>query len=251
VRTRLARICLILGALTFCSWPLAFVVDTGLNQTSTYASEYEASGHPWAWLFRLFDQVSGLLIGLGATLAWPLARRFRPAWPMRIVFAATAVIGYTLLATGSLPVDCSDSDGQCRALRQAGTAASWHDQAHHLISDGSGSAFTVALLALVVAVALGAAGPWARGSAVILALLALSTSEVLGTLLWPADNQGIPQRFDEAVEALFFLVLALDLNGRGARPWRWVRASSTRPGARPAAAARRDGGRPRVGNRFR
>src|ERR1700742_4438717 len=125
VRTRWARVFLVLGGLTYSSWPLAYFVHTGLAQSSTYASEYEASGHPWAWLFRLFDQASGLLIGLGATLAWPVAHHFRPGSPMRVVFAATAVIGYTLLVTGSLPVDCSDSDGQCRALRRAGTVASW------------------------------------------------------------------------------------------------------------------------------
>jgi hypothetical protein len=222
VRIRLARICLILGGLTYSSWPLAYFVHTGLAQSSTYASEYEASGHPWAWLFRLFDQVSGLFIGVGATLAWPAASRYRPRLPMRVSLVATAVIGYTLVLTGSLSVDCSDSNGQCAALRRAGVKQSWHDLAHHLISDSSGSAFTVALLALVVAVALGAAGPWSRRTAVLMALLALSTSELLGTLLWPAANQGIPQRFDEAVESIFFLVLAADLGRAGGRPWRWL-----------------------------
>lgn len=219
-----------MGGLTYSSWPLAYFLRTGLAQSSTYASEYEASGHPWAWLFRLFDQVSGLLIGIGATLAWPAASVYRPRLPMRVVFVATAVIGYALVLTGSLPVDCSDSNGQCKALRRAGVHQSWHDLAHHLISDSSGSAFTVALLALVVAVALGAAGVWARRTAVVMALLALSTSELLGTVLWPAGNQGIPQRFDEAVESVFFLVLAADLMRLGARRWRWL----------PAAASERD-----------
>jgi hypothetical protein len=223
VRIRWARLCLVLGGLTYSSWPLAYFVHTGLAQSSTYASEYEASGHPWAWLFRLFDQVSGLLIGVGATLAWPEASLYRPRLPMRVVFVATAAIGYTLVLTGSLPVDCSDSNGQCRALRAAGVHQSWHDLAHHLISDSSGSAFTVALIALVVAVALGAAGWWARRTAVVMAVLALSTSEVFGALFWPAANQGIPQRFDEAVESIFFIVLALDLSSAGARPWRWLR----------------------------
>jgi hypothetical protein len=233
VRIRWARVALILGGLTFSSWPLAYLVPTGLNQTSTFASEYEASGHPWAWLFRLFDLVSGLLIGVGATLAWPAADAYRARWPMRTVYVATAVIGYSLVLTGSLPVDCSDSDGQCRARRQAGVGASWHDVAHHLISDGSGSAFSVALLALVVAVAIGSAGPWARRSAVILALLALSTSELFGTLLWPAANQGVPQRFDEAVESIFFLVLAADL-GRAPDGGARVRRPSQTPPPREA-----------------
>jgi hypothetical protein len=227
VRIRLARICLVLGGLTYSSWPLAYFVHTGLAQSSTYASEYEANGHPWAWLFRLFDQVSGLLIGVGATLAWPAASVYRPRLPMRVVFGATAVIGYTLVLTGSLPVDCSDSNGQCKALRSAGGHQSWHDLAHHLISDSSGSAFTVALLALVIAVGLGAAGLWARRTALVLALLALSTSELLGTVLWPASNQGIPQRFDEAVASVFFLVLAVDLMSSGAGRWPWLPATQS------------------------
>jgi hypothetical protein len=235
---RLARLCLVLGALTYSSWPLAFLVDTGLAQRSTFASEYEAVGHPWAWLFRIFDQVSGLLIGVGATLAWPASAEHRPRWPMRVVFAATAVIGYTLVLTGSLPVDCSASDGQCRRLRGAGVRQSWHDLAHHVISDSSGSAFTLALLALVVAVFLGAAGRWARRSAVVLALLALSTSELLGNLVWPAADRGIPQRFDEAVEAVFFLVLALDLPRRPS-------SLAPQPGEPPRSALLRgQGGQP-------
>ncbi len=213
-RIRGAWILLMVGGLAFSSWPLAFAVDTGLQQSSTYASEYEAVGHPWAWLFRLVDVASGLALGVGALLALPAARAPRPRWPMGTVYAATAAIGWTLVGTAVFPVDCSDSDGQCAGRAGAGLSPSWHDRAHHLISDVSGSAFSLALLALVAAVLLHTAGPLARRSAVVLLLAALSTSSLVEDRIWSAQRHGIPQRFDEAVETLFFLVLAVDLARR-------------------------------------
>jgi hypothetical protein len=211
-----------MGALTYNSWPLAYVVDTGLHQTSTFASEYEAIGHPWAWLFRAADVVTGLFIGVGAVAAFPWTRSLPLRWLMRVVLIATAVIGFTTAITGSLPVDCSYSNGQCRAIRAAGHTQSWHDLAHHTISDGSGSAFSIALSVLVIAVALGAAAASAHRWAVLLLVLALSTSSVFGDLFWSPARQGIPQRLDEVVEALFVLVLAIDLDRPAVPGWGWA-----------------------------
>ena len=219
VKLRVAQWLIALGGLTYSSWWLAFIVPTGLSQHSAFASEYEASGHPWAWLFRGADLLSGLSLGIGATIAVVITVQQGRSWALRVMLAATAVIGYSTAITGALPVDCSSSNGQCTALRATGATRTWHDLAHHAISNGSGSAFTIALTAMVVAVLLGHGGPAARRWVIALVMVSTFTSIIVDELLWNASQRGIPQRIDEAGEMLFFLVVAYDLGRVPAGGW--------------------------------
>jgi hypothetical protein len=222
---RIARCSLALGGLTYSSWVLALMLPTGLKQQTAFASEMEAVGHPYAWVFRGADLLSGTLICLGATAGLGWARRQPGRRLLQLMLIATAAVGVTLCATALMPVDCSGSNGQCRAIRARGAPRTWHDIAHHDISNISGSAFSLALLAFIVLVALGGGGRAARIWVLPLLLLSAFTSTLMTDLLWTASTQGIPQRIEEAAESLFFLVVAVDI-GHPSRPLRRISSSN-------------------------
>ena len=51
------------GALAYCSWPLAFLVNPSLAGNGL-ASSFEAPGQPFSWLFILLDCIAGLCIAV-------------------------------------------------------------------------------------------------------------------------------------------------------------------------------------------
>jgi hypothetical protein len=227
----LARWCLLLGGITYSSWALGFLVPTGLSQRAAYASELEAAGQPYGWLFRSSDVVSGLLLAAGALLALRGSARGNDrfagndgsawAWP-RILLAGVVVTGVTTAIAAPLTVDCTSSTGSCTVLRARGVPRSWHDVAHHALSNVAGWGFAATLVALLVlalrdVLILRGAGRrtervpdrrLTRGVVVALVLLAAATSSPAGDLFWVASWRGVPQRINEAVESAVFVVLA-------------------------------------------
>lgn len=228
---------LLLGGLAYSSWVLAFVLPTGLSQRAAFTSELEAAGQPYAWLFRASDVVAGLLLALGAVaaLGWAARAPTRYAPLLVLAFVAVALTGVTNALTGFLPLDCTTSNGRCTRLRSAGVPSSWHHHAHLLISNVSGYAFGVTVVALVLVVlafltsdarskarsevtADGASflPSGLRRALLLVAGLAALTAIPVSSALWPVSWRGVPQRINEAVESLLFVLLGL-WAGRAAR----------------------------------
>ena len=220
---------MLVGGVVYSSWVLAFVLPTGLSQRAAFTSELEATGQPYAWLFRGSDVVAGLLLALGAVAALGWAARAPTRWAPLLVlaFVAVAVTGVTNALTGVLPLDCTTSDGRCTRLRASGVPSSWHHHAHLVISNVSGYAFgvTVVALVLVVLVCLRSDATVDRASFlpsrlrrgfVLVAGLAALTAIPVSSALWPVSWRGFPQRINEAVESLLFVLLGL-WAGRAAR----------------------------------
>jgi len=219
---RLRRWPLLVGGVVYSSWVLAFVLPTGLSQRAAFTSELEATGQPYAWLFRASDVVAGLLLALGAvaTLGWAARAPTRCAPLLVLAFGAVAVTGVTNALTGVLALDCTTSNGRCTRLRAAGVPSSWHHHAHLLVSNVSGYAFgvTVVALVLVVLVFLRSDAPadgasflpsGLRRALVLGAGLAALTAIPVSSALWPVSWRGFPQRINEAVESLLFVLLGL------------------------------------------
>jgi hypothetical protein len=218
---RLRRWPLLAGGAVYSSWVLAFVLPTGLSQRAAFTSELEATGQPYAWLFRVSDVVAGLLLALGAVaaLGWAARAPTRCAPLLVLAVAAVAVTGVTNALTGVFALDCTTSNGRCTRLRTAGVPSSWHHHAHLLISNVSGYAFGVTVVALVLVVVFLRSDVTAarasflprglRRALVLGAGLAALTAIPVSSALWPVSWRGFPQRINEAVESLLFVLLGL------------------------------------------
>lgn len=214
---RAARWLLVLGALCYSSWPLAFVVPTGLGQVSAMTSDYEASGHPWAWLFRVLDVLSGALIAVGGAIGVVVLRRAGASLPMQLAMFATAFRGFATVVTGSVSTNCTYAGDQCRRRHENGVHGPWRDVVHHLLSGWSGAGITLCVLGLAVGFRMRSLTPACRVVTPIL-LVALLVHELnVLHLLWSRSAQGIPQRVSEAAETALFLALAVDVGGIATR----------------------------------
>lgn len=215
VASAASRWLLVLGALSYSTWPLAFVVRTGLSQVTAMTSDYEAAGHPWAWLFRLLDVISGGLIGVGGTIGLIVLRRAGASLAMQLAMLAALFRGFATAITGSVSTNCTYAADQCRRLHENGLHGPLRDIVHHMLSGWSGAGITLCVLVLAV-------GFWKRAllpacrvvTPVLVALLLVHELNVLH-LLWSRTDQGIPQRLSEAAETLLFLALAVDVGRVG------------------------------------
>lgn len=220
---RASRWLLVCGALSYSSWPLAFVVPTGLGQVSAMTSDYEASGHPWAWLFRLLDVLSGALIAVGGAIGVVLLRRAGASLPMQFAMLAAAFRGFATVVTGSISANCTYAGDQCRRRHENGANGPWRDVVHHLLSGWSGAGITLAVLVLAVGFGMRSLLPACRFTTpVLLASLLVHELNVLH-LLWSRSAQGVPQRVSEAAETALFLALAVDVGSIATRPVLWGR----------------------------
>jgi len=65
----------LVAALAYCSWPIGFLVNPALTATGL-ASDLEAHGQPYSWLFILLDCVTGLFALVAVGLAWLTVERW-------------------------------------------------------------------------------------------------------------------------------------------------------------------------------
>jgi len=97
------------AALLYCSWPLGFWLNP-LAMRSGLASELGAFGQPHNWVFIWGDIISGALLVVGCTLAWPTIGKFRAArWGLGLL----AVYGICGALDAGLPLHCVPSQEVC------------------------------------------------------------------------------------------------------------------------------------------
>lgn len=97
----------IVAGFAYCSWPIGFLVNPSLAATAL-ASDLEAHGQTYAWLFILLDCVTGIATLLVVRFAWPT----RYAHDERLI--RFALIGYLIFGVATaidalIPVGCGSS----------------------------------------------------------------------------------------------------------------------------------------------
>ncbi len=129
-----------LAGLLYCAWPLGFILNPQVN--NGLASNLEASGQPWNWLFIGIDCLCGLLV------IW-LARRLylayvRPSTPKLINYGliGLGVFGILNIACAVLPLNCVAVGRQCPPILDDPSFI-----IHGIASIGSVLALSVTLLA--------------------------------------------------------------------------------------------------------
>lgn len=94
------------GALAYCSWPLAFLVNPSLAG-SALASSFEGRSQPFSWLFILLDCVAGLCAGIVCVREL----RPRPSFPRPAKVLVLALLGYGVFGAATavdavVPLNC-------------------------------------------------------------------------------------------------------------------------------------------------
>jgi len=111
-KTKLAIITLaILSAVSYCSWPLGYIFNLPVSRRGL-ASELEALGQPYSWLFILLDVVSGVLIVALTYYLWRLRSRKHNRW-LSIVLLNYAAFGVFTAIDSLLPMNCIPSLTVC------------------------------------------------------------------------------------------------------------------------------------------
>jgi hypothetical protein len=104
----------VLAGALYYSWPLGYWLNPAVGQHGL-ASDLEATGQPYNWLFTTLDVVSGALILL--VTIW-LARAWRPFMNISIKFIlwGYGLFGVLTATDALLPMNCLADERQCGAI---------------------------------------------------------------------------------------------------------------------------------------
>ena len=206
-------VCGVLAALLQLDFLLELVLPGGPPVARSQISELSAPGQPGAWLFRLLDVLSGLLV-LALVPGWWRASR--------TVATCLAVWGLGLALSAVSSASCADSlHPRCDGNGLPGPHTSLRDNLHDVGS-------TLSALALLLGIAVAAAalrrhgevrrGAWV-GALTLLAVL-LGLEETVEDLVGTSSGRGISQRLQVVVLSAVLLLLADPRHwpGAGRRP---------------------------------
>ena len=99
----------VLAGAFYCSWPLAYWLNPVANRG--LASNLEATGQPYNWVFIGLDIVSGLLI-CGVTW-WLLQALKRPNMSLKIALYGFGAFGLFTAVDALLPINCLSVVQRC------------------------------------------------------------------------------------------------------------------------------------------
>ena len=131
----------VVAAVLYCSWPLGSLLNPIANRG--LASNLEAIGQPWNWLFTLLDIICG---GLVVWLAWQLymtIKRPRKQWLLLTAIIGFGLFGLLNAADAFLPIDCVPTAMKCRPALQDP-----YFVAHGIASIASTNGLTITIVAL-------------------------------------------------------------------------------------------------------
>jgi len=87
------------AALAYCSWPLGYVLNYWATARGP-ASDLEATGQPYRWLFVALDVFSGTVMVVAAVMSWR-ATRTRGLW-----LFGYGLFGVSVITDALTPLDC-------------------------------------------------------------------------------------------------------------------------------------------------
>ena len=94
----------LLASLAYSSWPVAYLVNPSLAATAL-ASELEASGQPYRWLFIALDCLSGLAALVVVRLEWP-EKESAERRLLVLALMSYALFGIATAVDALIPVSC-------------------------------------------------------------------------------------------------------------------------------------------------
>jgi hypothetical protein len=94
----------LVAALAYCSWPVGYLVNPSLA-AGALASELEARGQPFSWLFILLDCATGAAALLVVGLTWPTRGSGKTPW-RRAGLVSYALFGISTAVDAVIPVGC-------------------------------------------------------------------------------------------------------------------------------------------------
>jgi hypothetical protein len=94
----------LLAALAYCSWPVGYLVNPSLA-AGALASELEARGQPYSWLFILLDCATGAAALIVVALSWPTRGSGNTTW-RRAGLISYALFGISTAIDAVVPVGC-------------------------------------------------------------------------------------------------------------------------------------------------
>lgn len=127
------------AGLLYCSWPLGYILNPVANRG--LASNLEAVGQPYNWLFTALDIISGVLI------CWVAFRLYmnirRRSWLILLALFGFGLFGLLTAVDAVLPINCIAPAQSCPPVL--------HDRyfiIHGIASIGSTNGLTLSIVAL-------------------------------------------------------------------------------------------------------
>ena len=103
------------GAMAYCSWPFAFLVNPSLAGNGL-ASSFEAPGQPFSWLFILLDCIAGLCIAIVCIRELrPHHGLLRQRRGIALVLLGYATFGLATAVNALVPLRCGSRSVQACA----------------------------------------------------------------------------------------------------------------------------------------
>ncbi|WP_436773488.1 DUF998 domain-containing protein [Yinghuangia sp. YIM S09857] len=222
-----AALLLAVAAVAYSSWVLEAALPTGLSTVDGFASELFAADQPYRWFFGGLDIVAGACAALAGLLVLRLVRGRPPGLRWAYAgWAALVVFGVATILDVVFPLDCAPSLAPCDALEQAGRL-SWRHDVHLVTSVIANAAGLAAIAALWWSARGGAARPvpsrrW--GGGLFWGALVMTSATMLLSLhdmhydvpSFLADGQGVPQRIQVGLLAVWLGLAAASLRRTGA-----------------------------------
>jgi hypothetical protein len=94
----------LVAALAYCSWPVGYLVNPSLA-AGALASELEARGQPYSWLFILLDCATGAAALVVVGLGWPTRGTGNTRW-RRAGLISYGLFGVSTAIDAVIPVGC-------------------------------------------------------------------------------------------------------------------------------------------------
>ncbi|MFC0446562.1 DUF998 domain-containing protein [Rhodococcus jostii] len=139
---------LILGAVGYASWPLEFVLDTGIDPLRGFASELAAADQPYGIWFRTGDLLTGCIVAVAGVLG---LSRYSHGWITTVGWIALIVFALATIADSRLPMSCAaTTDAGCAAREAAGHLPLTHEL-HAFTSASASTGGVVSTLAFLLA----------------------------------------------------------------------------------------------------
>lgn len=101
----------VMAAILYCSWPLGFLLNPSVAHHA-FASQLEASGQPYNWLFITLDVLSGLALIIGGILQWRRSRQ--PV--IRLSIIAYVVFALLVIVAAVVPYNCDSLATSCDGI---------------------------------------------------------------------------------------------------------------------------------------
>ena len=131
----------VVAAVLYCSWPLGSVLNPVANRG--LASNLEATGQPWNWLFTITDIICGVLVVWIAWRLYATIKRPRQQWLLSTAIIGFGLFGFLNAIDAVLPIDCVPTAMKCRSALEDPYFIT-----HGIASIASTNGLTITLVAL-------------------------------------------------------------------------------------------------------